>query len=100
MGMRIALKVADKGLHPLYKMGAAVVKGGSIISVGFNHRSIHAEESAIRRRNVRGCDIYVARQRCGKSKPCLKCQKLLKVAGIRKCHYFECDGSITSERVI
>ena len=100
MGMRIALKVAEKGIHPIYKMGAAIVKGNSLVSVGFNHRAIHAEASAIGRRDVKGCDIYVARQRRGKSKPCEKCMRLLKEAGIRKFHYFEADGSVTSERVI
>jgi deoxycytidylate deaminase len=99
VGMRIALKAAERGQHPIYKMGAAIVKSGSIIAVGFNHREVHAEASAIGRRDVKGADIYVARLRCGKSKPCPKCMMLLKSSGIRKAFYFESDGSITSERI-
>lgn len=104
-GMRLALKVAEKGKHDYYPMGAVVIRRGAVISTGFNHRAIHAEESAIGRRNVEGCDIYIARKtraldgRPGKSKPCPKCMMLLKLRGIRNAFYFENDGSITRERV-
>ena len=99
MSMRLALKVAERGQHPIYKMGAVVARRGSIISTGFNHREIHAEASAIGRRDVRGCDIYVARLRRGKSRPCKECMALLKLSGIRKFFYFDECGHISSEKI-
>jgi deoxycytidylate deaminase len=87
------------------KHGAIVVKHGSAVSVGINRNindphyvdnldrlSIHAEEAAIRACNgeTNGAIIFVARSKKGKaslSKPCRRCQKLLKEAGIKRAYY-------------
>lgn len=90
------------------KHGAVIVIGGSVMGVGVNVNkndpnyagentvkfSVHAEEAALRAckgANLRRATIYVARvNKKGEpamSKPCLRCQKAIKDAGIRKVVY-------------
>ena len=87
--------------------GAVVVKGGRVLGTGWNKNrnnptivspehiktdcSYHAEEVAIREAgedNVRGAIIYVARiNKNGEdrdSKPCPRCNLLIKQAGIKR----------------
>lgn len=87
--------------------GAVIVKGGRVLSVGWNKNrnhpkvvspehiksdcSYHAEEVAIREAgeaNVKGAVIYVARiNRNGHdrdSKPCSKCAALIEKVGIKR----------------
>lgn len=87
--------------------GAVVVKGGRVLGTGWNKNrnhptvvsperiktdcSYHAEEVAIREageNNVRGAIIYVARvNKQGEdrdSKPCIKCQNLIRQSGIKR----------------
>lgn len=101
----MALKAADNGQHR-QKMGAALVKGGSILSTGFNKGEEHAEESALRRceasidrETIKGATIYVARMRRGKSRPCLKCWTILKSFGVKKVYYFDNVGDVVCEKV-
>ena len=90
--------------------GAVIVRGGSVLSFGVNkwrnksinpptsdeynpNLSYHAEVDAINHANsdLRGATIYVAR--IGKdgthrlSRPCMRCTKALKKAGIKKVVY-------------
>lgn len=97
-----ATKSTAKNTH-----GAVVVKGGRVLSTGWNKNrnhpaivspehiktdcSYHAEEVAIREAgedNVRGAVIYVARiNRKGHdrdSKPCPKCASLIEKVGIKR----------------
>lgn len=88
--------------------GAIIIKGGSVLSVGINRNknnptfvgeatknwSVHAEAAAIRAckgADLRNATIYVARiNNSGKpmmSKPCLKCEKAIREAGIKKVVY-------------
>lgn len=90
------------------KHGAVVVKGGSVISVGINknrnhptvvssehiktHCSVHAEVDALRKvKNPKGSTIYVARvNKRGQdrlSRPCDRCNDLIKKSGVRKVVY-------------
>jgi deoxycytidylate deaminase len=90
------------------KHGAVIVKGGSVISTGYNkdknhpnnvseehikkHCSIHAEVDAIKKtNNTKGATIYVARVNSqGEqliSKPCNNCYKKIKQSGIKKIIY-------------
>lgn len=87
--------------------GAVVVKGGRVLSIGWNKNrnhpkivspehiktecSYHAEEVAIREageENVKGAIIYVARvSKSGQdrdSKPCPKCATLIEQVGIKR----------------
>lgn len=98
--MRVALSSNAVKRH-----GAVIVKGGSVMGVGYNKYvnspfkvseehmnrcSVHAEVAAIRNAggNVKGATLYVARiNNRGESRysaPCSKCQKVLDDSGIRK----------------
>ena len=91
------------------KHGAVVVRGGSVVGVGYNkwrnnpaylpkdvvreHTSYHAEEVAIKQAgdNTKGATIYVARvNNQGEdriSRPCLPCSLLIREAQIKKIVY-------------
>lgn len=92
---------AASKLSPLKpKVGAAIVRGGRVLSVGFNRPgssklsasrySRHAEVAAIiAGGDVRGGTIYVFRSHAKTgvpllAKPCRDCQDALELAGIRK----------------
>lgn len=90
-----------------HRHGAVVVKNGNILSFATNiHRelnpadardleffkknaSVHAEVAALRRVvDPRGCTVYVARVMAdgsaGLSKPCVRCEKYLIDAGVKR----------------
>lgn len=94
-----------------FNLCAVLVRGGNILSVGFNHRgwnalsefyraqdhacTIHAEVSAIslKRKKIRfeGTKVYVARIRAdgtmGLAKPCEMCEEVLRAYGVKKAIY-------------
>ena len=96
--------------------GAVVVKGGRVLSMGYNknrnHPSImqperiksdcsyHAEQVAIREAgedNVKGAVIYVARVKNGhdrESRPCPKCSALIERVGIKRVVFTTEAGEI------
>ena len=108
-----AIKSALKheyGTDIRYRLCAVLVKGGSILSIGFNdtsinsfvrhyatapHTNLHAEVDAIlqarRKSDLNGCKIYVARVRRDNSvalaRPCNMCQNVLARYGIRTAIY-------------
>lgn len=104
-----------------YRLCAVLVRGGGVISVGYNKKSTngfvehfadlvrgerdyclstHAEMSAVLRArgktDLHGTKIYVARIRAsgdlGLARPCQICYKILQSYGIKKAYY-----SITSD---
>ena len=93
--LRLALQQAERSTHSKWKVGAVVVRGGSVLGKGSNkyrndpafvhHHDVsyHAEAVAIKKAggNVAGATIYVARitsgGNLGLAKPCLRCQNLL-----------------------
>ena len=107
-----ALELANESSHS-FRHGAIVVKDGRILSQGNNkykanrmkistrnHRcSMHAEEAALRQCSKNECvhgTIYVARVASygrADSKPCDRCQKILKSFGICKAVYTTPEGS-------
>lgn len=106
--LQIALKQAEAAPHSQWRVGAAIVRGGSLLSVGHNRYrnspsqvdlegvSYHAEEAALRRAgDPDGATIYVARitrsGKLGMARPCQACQRLLLDSGIR---YFVYTTSI------
>ncbi len=116
--MKICSILARESNHPKHKLGCVIVKGGRIVSSGFNrinvHNSrhnyrryvcsIHAEQAAIRpNSSYDGASLYVARiGRAGNyllSKPCEHCLNLIKSVGIRKIFYTDSNGSIICEKV-
>lgn len=94
-----------------YKLCSLIVKGGKVLSIGYNSRdwnsmteaykvhdwcsSTHAEMAAIlaKRKKVRfeGSKIYVVRLRAdgslGMAKPCQMCENVLRNYGIKRAIY-------------
>lgn len=107
--LNLASKIAETS--ELYQQhGAVIVKGGSVLAVGANkwrnktlnpeniegynpYLTYHAEVDAISRSSsdLTGATIYIAR--IGKdgeqkfSRPCMRCLKAIKTAGIKKIIY-------------
>ncbi len=101
-----------------YKMGAAMFSGSILVSVGANliqkthpdskfqnfNVGVHAEHSCLLKRRHyedRNLTVYVYRQqqikvkdtgKNGCSKPCLNCQALLSLAGVRRVRYINENG--------
>lgn len=97
------------------KVGAAILKGRRIVSVGFNRTKttplirrklsntslvdkLHAEMSAIlkARTDLYGATIYVARTTAfgtlSMSKPCHLCMAMIREAGIKNIYYTTMNG--------
>lgn len=103
-----ALVVAACSEHKNFKHGAVLVKDGRIISEGSNKYttskihgfgSIHAEECALRsiNKDVKGGTMYIARLASygpAMSKPCYRCQLVLKNAGVRRVVYTSIKGEM------
>ena len=98
---------------PGKKMGAVLMKSGTIIAIGFNQYgkthpksltsdflcSIHAEHSALLKRQhysgTTGEVMYVYREVGGLpacSKPCLRCQLFMRQAGVKRVRYINEKG--------
>ena len=113
-GFAIAFATAQLSDAPRagLKMGACLMAGSRLLSVGANlygrsHpasqqsedfvRSTHCEHVAIVRRqhyDVRGkLTLYVARRRSdgsiGNSRPCINCLKLCQLAGVSRIWFYE-----------
>jgi deoxycytidylate deaminase len=102
---RICQRVAEFSDHHQHKIGAAIVKGGKILSTGFNKlkthtlsphpfKSCHAEFMAIKyldKEALEGTTIYVFRKNkkgeIVNSKPCPSCYKLITDSGIKQIYY-------------
>lgn len=97
--------------HPLHRLGAVVVRGSRVISVGWNKykthprsphpfKHIHAEVSAIQKAGYQafGADLYVYREgRDGVmrlSKPCKSCMAAINKAGVRRVFYTDINYSV------
>lgn len=118
--MRMAAKAAFKSSFKQHRVGAVIVKGGNILSTGFNSRqpskllgtyTRHAEASAIlallkdrRLSDLAGSDIYVTRYTaggvCSMARPCPSCYKLIRSVGISHIFYTDKLGSTTMEKVV
>lgn len=106
---RIA-KITSEQSDYKYKVGAVLVKGGSVVSTGYNEvrfkslgseqytewkESLHAERAAIAKMNkedVQGCSMYIYREYNSNnfpalSKPCSQCAKLISDMGVKKVYY-------------
>lgn len=100
----LARKVSKLSTHNRFSLGAVVVDGSKIISVGANklkthpksthpYRSLHAEMAAIiaAHQDLSKCDMYVYREiKSGVpalAKPCQYCEVMIQEAGIRHIYY-------------
>lgn len=98
---RAAFVAATKANHRQHRIACLLVKGGSIISTGWNTGHIHGEHHALNRtweNGARGATAFVVRVRkdgtWGNAMPCGLCQERLKEAGISKVVYTNDVGEI------
>jgi dCMP deaminase len=101
---QVAKAASKHSDHPAHQLGAVIVKGNKIISVGFNKnkthtksnhawKRLHAELCAIikAKQDLTGSSIYVYREtkngNLGLSRPCASCMEAIKEAGINKIYY-------------
>lgn len=96
----LAHHVSKWSKDPSTKVGAVIVDGKRIVSVGFNGppavtmdkpmsreekllRTVHAEENAVlfSARNIKGCTIYVTHP------PCAHCTAILIQSGISRIYF-------------
>lgn len=106
---RICKKVSEYSTHHQHHIGAVFVKGGRILSTGFNklktcpksphfYRYCHAEYVAIKflsNEVLEGGTIYVYREASygiANAKPCPSCYNLIKSKGIKKIVYTHESG--------
>lgn len=111
----IAKAASKHSDHPAHKLGAVIVKGNKVVSVGFNKnkthtksnhawKRLHAEISAIikAKQDLTGCSIYVYRETkngdLGMSKPCPSCFSAIRESGI-KIVYYTTETGFTKETV-
>lgn len=107
----LAAKVARLSEHPQFRMGAVLVSGNRVLSVGVNKNKTHPKSNNIWRTihaeldcafgvdadDLHGTTLYVARIKkdgsFGISRPCAFCACFLRDSGIRRVYY--CDGENT-----
>ena len=108
--MELAAKQAANSNFPVFRHGAVLVKGGSVLSLGVNknqfhsfaakfkkvprHATIHAELSCLLAaggESAAGSTMYVVRinpqGEWRMSKPCCMCQAAMKHVGVKKVIY-------------
>ena len=108
----LARRMAKESTYGKLRHGAVLVKGGRVVSVGFNkgsycafgqrfrdihkygHATQHAEISAIlgiSAKVTQGASIYVARinneNKFRMSKPCCMCHEVMEFVGVKKVCY-------------
>lgn len=105
--MKVACKTAECSTFNRHRLGAVIVRGHRVMSVGSNSiryskeigkSTLHAEEAAIikmlkssRQHQLIGADLYVSRVRpngsIGLAKPCDRCMDLIQSVGISRVFY-------------
>src|SRR6266700_3238613 len=93
--VKAALKYKKKSRHNQHKLVALIIKGGNILSVGWNMVTTHAEKAAIehawRQGDLANTSMFVIRFRksgtLGMALPCKNCQLAIQAAGIKKVSY-------------
>lgn len=116
--IQLAARVAQNSTMT-HKLGAVLIKGGSVINVGFNQSSTHrfarkfgkyytrhAELNCILgvpRHKTTGATIYVIRVKkdgsYGMAKPCQCCEDMLMFVGVKKVYWSDVDGNIKERRL-
>lgn len=117
--INIAMKQSLNGQHKQHRVGAVIVKGGAVLSTGYNKMrftrelqrpTLHAEADAIlkvlkegRQASLVGAVLYVSRYtkggKVGLAKPCSSCMELIRSVGISCVNYTNDDGSTTRMKV-
>jgi deoxycytidylate deaminase len=106
---QLARNISKHSDHPAHQLGAFIVKGNRIISLGFNKnkthtksnhawKRLHAEICAIikTKEDLTGCTIYVYREtklgNLGMARPCPTCLAAIQEVGIKKICYSTENG--------
>jgi deoxycytidylate deaminase len=104
--LRIARKLAQKSSHSWALHSAIVMRGGSVLSTGYNKDCRHAEVSALNKiwPNKRaGARLFSFRITPGGkwacAKPCPDCMKVIKASGIKDVWYTDREGKIQKMKV-
>lgn len=100
-----------------HKVGAALMKGKTLVGVGWNstkthpksctrYNGHHAEFACLigpSKYAIVGATIFVARitrgGNLGISKPCDKCEEFLRAAGVRCAYYYNRNGEVEKMRL-
>lgn len=98
--IRLAYRIAQKSNHKDHKLGAVLVSGGRILGCACNHSKwgACAERRCLRKNRYEGGTLYVVRSNGGCSKPCQRCWRVIKRAGIKEVVYISLDRKI--ERLV
>lgn len=101
----LATKAAMKARHR-HRLGALIIKGGNVISTGWNYSVNHAETVALGKifdTNIKGSTLVVVRMRrdgrLGMSFPCASCLAAIVESGISRIVYTDQDGLVQSRKV-
>ncbi len=117
--MRSASKEALKSSFKQHRVGAVIVKGGNILSTGYNQlrpskllqtNTLHAEAAAIlkllkehRLEDLSGATLYVTRftkgGKVGMARPCPECESLIRSVGISRVYFTSAMNTTESYKV-
>jgi len=116
-GMRAAIKAARLSQFYAHRVGAALFNGPHLIALGYNRHKSHPQNtcftqhaefnSLLKKRTLadstrgpksRNLTMYVARltrtDKISLSRPCDKCQRALRDAGIKTVYYTNYKGEL------
>ena len=104
--LAVCRRLCQKSNHN-HKHAALVVRGGSIVSTGYNHNGRHAEVSALSKMwpsERKGTTVFSIRfskggNKLANAKPCIECQAFLAANGVKKVVYSTVDGTLETMRI-
>ncbi len=96
-----ASKLASQSWHPNMYHASIVIRGGAIVSTGFNTMSTHAEVMALRdlwpseRKGTKLWSIRVTPGgRFANARPCPECLEKIREAGVKMVYYTDDNGNV------
>jgi len=100
--IELAYKISSRSKHKQHHLACVIIRGGSVLSMAANLNEWNkcSERRALKKHmDFNGASLIVVRSNKKMSKPCIKCQKAIKRAGIKKVIYIDWDGNIKVEKV-
>ncbi len=105
--LRLAPKISERSTNRSFIHICFAVRGGSIVSIGFNHDKIHAEQVCLnriwqnKRQNLTLVSLRLTRSRTklAMAKPCDECMKLIKESKIKKVLYSTPERTIETLKI-
>lgn len=96
-----AKKLARRSTHEQFRHATIIVKGGAVLSYGYNHRDIHSEIMALNKlwpsKRVGTTLINIRLGKDGSfrnSQPCLLCHKEIKESRVARVYYTDSNGEL------